>query len=31
MKLLKILDSGGYTEDMPLIYKHTVRAIIVKD
>lgn len=31
MKLLKILDSGGYTEDMPLIYKQTVRAIIVKD
>lgn len=31
MKLLKILDNGGYTQDMPLIYKQTVRAIIFKD
>ncbi len=31
MKLLKILDSGGYTEDMPLIYKQTVRAVILRN
>lgn len=30
MKLLKILDNGGYTEDMPLIYKQTVRAVILR-
>lgn len=31
MKLLKVLDNGGYTEDMPLIYKQTVRAVILCD
>ncbi len=31
MKLLKILDSGNYTEDMPLIYKQTVRAVILRN
>lgn len=31
MRLLKILDSGGYTEDMPLIYKQTVRAVILRN
>lgn len=30
MKLLKILDNGGYTEDMPLIRKQTVRAVILR-
>jgi len=30
MKLLKVLDSGGYTEDMPLIRKQTVRAVILR-
>lgn len=31
MKVLKILDNGGYTMDMPLIYAQTVRAVIIQD
>lgn len=31
MKLLKILDNGRYTQDMPLIYKQTVRAVIMQN
>lgn len=31
MRLLRIFDEKGYTEDMPVIYKETVRAIIVQD
>ncbi len=31
MKLLKVIDAGGYTENMPVIYKETVRAIIVRN
>lgn len=31
MKLLKIIDNGGYTDGMPVINRETVRAIIVKD
>lgn len=31
MRLLKVIDNGGYTDDMPVIYKETVRAIIVND
>lgn len=31
MKILKVLDEGGYTERMPVIKRQVVRAIIVKD
>ena len=31
MRLIKILDEGGYTEDMPVVLRKTVRAIIYKD
>lgn len=31
MKVLKILDNGDYTQDMPLIYTQTVRAVIMQD
>lgn len=31
MRLLKVMDDGGYTAEMPVIYKETVRAIIVRD
>ena len=31
MKVLKVLDSGGYTQQMPLIYTQTVRAVIIRD
>lgn len=31
MRVLKILDNGGYTQDMPLIYTQTVRAVIIQD
>lgn len=30
MKLLKVLDNDDYTKDMPLIYKQTVRAVILR-